>query len=133
RRSAPLRAFAPLAEIPGIALYSLQAGEGTEQLTSAGLPITELGSQAVPLDNLAALLVNLDLLISGDTAPAHLAGALGVPVWLALSKNADWRWLLHRSDSPWYPRARLFRQEKDDEWDSVFVGIAADLRARARD
>ncbi len=132
-RSAPLKTLTPLTQVPGVALYSIQVGEGSEQLASARLPITDLGSQAVPLDNLAALLVNLDLLVSVDTAPAHLAGALGVPVWLALSKNADWRWLLDRTDSPWYPTARLFRQEQAGDWDSVFLRIAADMRNRARD
>ena len=76
----------------------------------------------------AAVVKNLDLVVSADTAVAHLAGALGVPVWLALPFMPDWRWLLQREDSPWYPHHRLFRQSRWGDWDEVFQRIAAELR-----
>jgi ADP-heptose:LPS heptosyltransferase len=72
----------------------------------------------------------LDLVITSDTSIAHLAGALGVPTWLALSAAPDWRWLLHRDDSPWYPTMRLFRQKRLGDWSSVFVEMEAALRQR---
>jgi ADP-heptose:LPS heptosyltransferase len=80
----------------------------------------------------AALLRALDLLISVDTMPAHLAGALGVPVWLLLHTEADWRWMKERDDSPWYPSMRLFRQSHEGRWQPVLERVAADLRALSR-
>ena len=79
----------------------------------------------------AAIMKNLDLVITSDTAVAHLAGALGVPVWVALPFVPDWRWLLERSDSPWYPTMRLFRQEKAGDWAGVFERIGMALREMA--
>ena len=76
----------------------------------------------------AAIMMNLDLVITSDTAIAHLAGALGVPVWVALPFVPDWRWLLDRSDSPWYPTMRLFRQKTSGDWAGVFREIEAALR-----
>ena len=78
----------------------------------------------------AGAMAALDLVVSSDTAMAHLAGALGVPVWLALSDDPDWRWLFDRADSPWYPTMRLFRQSVRGDWDGVFAQIAATLRER---
>jgi hypothetical protein len=75
----------------------------------------------------AAVMRNLDLVITSDTAVAHLAGALGVPVWVALGRACDWRWLDEREDCPWYPTMRLFRQERLGDWDGVFAAIAAEL------
>ncbi len=75
----------------------------------------------------AAVLTNLDLFVTSDTAAAHLAGALGVPTWLATSWTADWRWLERRPDSPWYPSLRLFRQEGPGDWDGVFRRMADEL------
>ena len=139
QRSIPLVQFARLAEKPDIHLISLQKGHGSEQLTSY------LGSLARPerskwldlaskLDegsgaflDTAAVMKNLDLVISSDTAIAHLAGALAVPVWVALPLIPDWRWLLEREDSPWYPTMRLFRQTRSGNWNDVFESIAADL------
>lgn len=128
-RSVPLTAFAPLSQVPGVALFSLQVGTGSEQLVGAGLPITDLGSRfdSSSFADLAAMLVNLDLLISVDSAPVHVAGALGIPVWVALQYLPDWRWLLDRSDSPWYPSMRLFRQEQPGNWRGVFERIAVEL------
>ena len=76
------------------------------------------------------MIVNLDLVITVDTAMGHLAGALGKPVWILLPKAADWRWMIERSDSPWYPTARLFRQKTSGDWDPVMAEVAAAL-ARA--
>ena len=76
----------------------------------------------------AALMANLDLVIAVDTAIVHLAGAMGIPVWMCLSANPDWRWLLEREDSPWYPTMRLYRQEQLGEWGSVIKTLVTDLR-----
>jgi hypothetical protein len=132
----PLAQFAPLAQVPGVTLVSLQKGPGTEQLRQADerLPVTELGShldeEAGPFMDTAAVMGNLDLVITTDTAAAHLAGSLGVPVWVALPFAPDWRWLADRADSPWYPTMRLFRQERPGDWAGVFARIAQALRER---
>ena len=76
----------------------------------------------------AALISQLDLVVTIDTAVAHLAGALGKPVWIMLQHNADWRWLLDRTDSPWYPTARLFRQQRAGDWQGVVSSVARALR-----
>jgi ADP-heptose:LPS heptosyltransferase len=78
----------------------------------------------------AAMMMNLDLVITSDTSVPHLAGALGLPVWVALPYVPDWRWLLDRSDSPWYPTMRLFRQKRAGDWAGVFEEIGAALRER---
>jgi len=75
----------------------------------------------------AALIAQLDLVISVDTSVAHLAAAMGKPVWILLAYSPDWRWLLERGDSPWYPTARLFRQSRRDDWDSVVAEVARAL------
>jgi tetratricopeptide (TPR) repeat protein len=135
RRSIPLAAFAPLARVPGIQLVSLQRHEGVEQLDAlAGqFSIVDLrpdyDTEAGAFTNAAAVMRCLDLVISVDTAIAHLAGALGVPVWVALPARSDWRWLLSRDDSPWYPTMRLFRQAVPDEWTDVVEHMAAALAA----
>jgi hypothetical protein len=116
-RSIPLEAFAPLARVEGVRLVSLQKGAGSEQVRAvdgrfavAELPgLDESGGAFV---DTAAVLASLDLVVCCDTALGHLAGALGVPCWLALMAVPDWRWLLGRDDSPWYPRCRLFRQDR---------------------
>ena len=129
-RSVPLAAFRPLAAVPGIRLISLQKGEGEDQIASAGFAVETLaGLDAGPdafLDT-AAVMMTLDLIITSDTSIAHLAGALGRTVWVALRRVPDWRWMLDRTDSPWYPTMRLFRQTADGEWESVFSAMAAEL------
>jgi hypothetical protein len=133
-RSIRLASFASLARLEGIHLVSLQREHGTEQLRSlAGrFSVTDLAREpaASPGDfaETAALLEHLDLVVTVDTATAHLAGALGVPVWVALSTISDWRWLLDRDDSPWYPTMRLFRQRRQGDWDDVFARMADELR-----
>ncbi len=134
-RSMPLRQFAPLAAVPGVQLISVQAQVGLEQLDDlpAGMAVERFGAE---IENnpdgfreMAALMANLDLLVMSDTGPTHLAGALGRPVWVALPRHPDWRWMRGRQDSPWYPTMRLFRQETAGDWDGVFARIADALRA----
>jgi tetratricopeptide (TPR) repeat protein len=135
-RSVTLDAFEPLARIPGVRLISLQKNLGSEQVRAAQgrVPVLSLGEcldeDAGPFMDTAAILANLDLVITIDTAVAHLAGAMGVPAWLALNYSADWRWLLKRDDSPWYPTVRLFRQPKLGDWASVFRQIADSLATK---
>jgi len=136
RRSVPLAQFAPLAEVPGVRLVSLQHGPGREQWAAlAGhWPVVDLPGHAEESSqgwvDTAALVCALDLVITVDTAVAHLAGALGVPVWLALPFSPDWRWLLEREDNPWYPTMRLFRQTRPGHWPDVFERIAAEVAYR---
>src|SRR5207302_1976508 len=139
RRSIPLISFGPLSRVPGVHFISLQKGVGTEQLSQLpeGLRVRNLGDRLDEASgafmDTAAVMKNLDLVITSDTAIAHLAGALAVPVWVALSFAAEFRWLLHREDSPWYPTMRLFRQVKRGDWADVFERIAGELlRACAR-
>jgi hypothetical protein len=135
-RSIPLQHFQVLAQIPGVQLISLQKGPGIEQLqsTRGRFEVLDLSQQldqeSGPFMDTAAILVDLDLAIVSDSAVAHLAGALGVRVWVGLSAGADWRWLLGRDDSPWYPSMRLFRQKQCQQWAEVFERMADQLRAR---
>jgi tetratricopeptide (TPR) repeat protein len=132
-RSFGLAAAAPLAAIPGVTLISLQKGEASGQRSqvdfgSKVLELTdpwEMGSAEL-LDT-AALLSALDLVVTTDTFTAHLAGALGIPVWVVLSASPDWRWLTKREDSPWYPTMRLFRQRIAGDWSEVFDRVARSL------
>jgi TPR repeat/Tetratricopeptide repeat len=134
KRSVPLDCFVPLAKTEGVRLFSLQKGPGTEQLEELKdrLPVVELGSRLDQTGgafmDTAAVMMNLDLVISCDTAVPHLAGALGVPVWVALPFSPDWRWFLEREDSPWYPSIRLFRQARLGDWEGVFDRMAKELR-----
>ena len=128
QRSIPLRHFAALAAIPGVRLYSLQKGPGSEQLAAFGAPVVDLGPELDIADafvDTAAVIASLDLVITSDTSLAHLAGALGAPVWTLLSFAPDWRWLTDRDDSPWYPTMRLFRQTMRGDWAGVFERVAA--------
>lgn len=133
-RSFPLALFAGLATIPGVRLISLQKGDGAEQLAAlpAGMRVEDLGPDfdagADGFLDSAAVMETCDLTITSDTAIAHLAGALDVPVWVALRFMPDWRWFLQRSDSPWYPSMRLFRQPKRGDWQSVFRAMEAAVR-----
>jgi len=131
-RSIPLRHFAALA-VDGVTLVSVQKGTGEEQIATAGVPLTVLDgldAGGTTMMDTAAVMQHLDLVVTSDTAIAHLAGAMGVPVWVALAYAPDWRWQRVRSDSPWYPSARLFRQPRPGDWDGVFGCIAAALRDR---
>ena len=128
-RSIPLTRFEILAQVPGTRLVSVQKGPGTEQLLTGAFPIFDPGDRLETFRDTAAVLMNLDLVITVDSAVAHLAGALGVPVWVLLPFTPDWRWLLERSDSPWYPTMRLFRQRRFGDWEDVFERVAANLPA----
>ena len=134
-RSIPLARFLPLAGIEGVRLVSLQKGAGHEQLarTPGAGGIVDAGSHCRTFADSAGVIEALDLVITSDTAVAHLAGALGRPVWVALKHDADWRWLVERDDSPWYPTMRLFRQRRAGDWAGVFEAIAAALERRAGD
>jgi hypothetical protein len=134
-RSFPVSAFEPLAQLPGVHLVSLQKGAGVEQLAThrESWPLVDFGD-ALDADggafmDTAAIMMNLDLVITSDTAAAHLAGALGVPVWVVLPFVPDWRWLLERGDSPWYPTMRLFRQTEWGHWADVFEQVSAEVKA----
>ncbi|MBP2315639.1 tetratricopeptide repeat protein [Azospirillum soli] len=131
RRSMRLAAFAPLAAIPGVTLYSLQVGPAVRELAEFPGPITDLSGDLPDLAEAAAAIAALDLVITVDTAIAHLAGALGRPVWVLLPSNPCWRWMSGRSDSPWYPTARLFRQERPDDWTGPLAAVARALTEAA--
>jgi tetratricopeptide (TPR) repeat protein len=133
-RSMPLRQFAPLAAIRGVRLVSLQKIHGLEQLSDLpdGMCVHSLGVDYDDgeFNDTAALIMALDLIVTVDSSVAHLAGALGRPTWIALPLVPDWRWMLDRDDSPWYPSVKLFRQSKRGDWDDVFARMAAELSDR---
>ncbi len=131
-RSFPLAALASISRLPNVRLISLQKDAGAEEIAASGAVVEKLGEDfdAGPdafLDS-AAVMENLDLVITLDSAAAHLAGALGRPCWVALKQVPDWRWFLGRADSPWYPQMRLFRQPAPGDWTSLFAGMEAQLR-----
>ena len=134
-RSLPaLAILAPLWQVPGVCFISLQKGEG-ENESIAELPLTRLGPQLADFTDTAAVIANLDLVISVDTAVAHLTGALGKPCWLLLPDyKTDWRWLNERTDTPWYPGVmRLYRQTSIGDWASVIDRVAEDLKKLANE
>lgn len=127
-RSATLTDFLPLLRVPAIAVYSLQKelSSGDAQQLSQ-LPISNLSHLLTDFADTAAVIWQLDLVITIDTAVAHLAGALGKPVWVLLPFSPDWRWMLKRQDSPWYPTARLFRQSQPGDWQGVIDKVKQEL------
>lgn len=131
-KSCSLSMFVDLLSIPSIALYSLQVGRDAAALAQfkAEPRLQDLSPQIQDFADTAALISQLDLVISVDTAVAHLAGALGKPVWVLLPFVPDWRWLMKREDSPWYPTMRLFRQSRPDDWQGVFEAVAQALRKK---
>ena len=131
RRSCPLEALAPLAAIEGVALYSLQVGPEAARLAAVpfGARLIDLSPGLADFRDTAAAVMALDLVVSIDSAVAHLAGALGRPVWVMLSKGGDWRYLEDRADSPWYPTMRLFRQPAPGDWPAVVEAVRAALEA----
>ncbi|MDR0779202.1 MAG: tetratricopeptide repeat protein, partial [Pseudomonadales bacterium] len=127
-RSLVLERLAPLFNIPGLSFVSLQAEYREQDLPAlARLPIGRVDTAITDFGDTAAAIAQCDLVISVDTAVAHLAGALGKPVWVLLSYTADWRWLAERTDSPWYPTARLFRQNVRGDWDGLIAAVAKEL------
>jgi tetratricopeptide (TPR) repeat protein len=126
-RSCPLIHFAAFAKLPKVKLFSLQKGEATTQSVPEGMELISLTDGLVDFSETAAAIAGLDLVICVDTAVAHLTGAMGKPVWVLLPFNADWRWLLDRNDSPWYPTMRLFQQPSFGDWETVFKQVVNEL------
>jgi tetratricopeptide (TPR) repeat protein len=129
-RSCRLEQFLPLAEIAGVRLIGLQKGPAASQATELpkDMRVANFGEEFEDFSDTAGLVENLDLVISVDTAVAHLAGAMAKPVWVLLPFIPDWRWMMDRRNSPWYPTMRLFRQKKRGDWESVFQLVAAELQ-----
>ncbi len=133
-KSLPLQAFKTLAEIPGVSIYSLQQVDGTEQIASC-----DFQEKLILFDKTfdktygsfmdsAAVMQQLDVVVSVDTGVCHLAAAMGVPTWILLPFPADWRWLRNRTDSPWYPSVRLFRQQQLGDWQTPMQDIVASIK-----
>jgi tetratricopeptide (TPR) repeat protein len=136
RRSLDIEHLAPLLEIPGVSFASLQFGPRAADLKKLGPDakgIRDLSAELGDFADTAGAVMGLDLVISIDSSGAHLAGALGKPLWVMISAIADWRWRLERDDNAWYPNARLFRQKKDEDWSAVIVRIAQALKAAVDD
>ena len=120
--------FRPLTEISGVSTYSLQVGRDGESTKIIGDRATDIAPFLTDFAETAAAMRNLDLIVTADTSVAHLAGTLGTPVWTLLPYIPDWRWLLEREDSPWYPSMRLFRQSAIGDWAGVFENVEKALR-----
>ena len=136
RRTVALERLAPLAEIAGVCLVRLQRGPGSEQLADVRFPVWDPpdwpNDPGASWIETASLMQALDLIVTIDTAVAHLAGALGVPTWVLLPFAADWRWFLGRDDSPWYPSLRLFRQPRPGAWTELLDRVALEMQSHLR-
>lgn len=132
-RSPRLAAMRPILDVPGVRFFGLQKGDGRRDLEGEEMPegFTDLGDGLEDFADTAAVMAGLDLVISSCTGPAHLAAAMGVPTWILIPRAADWRWMLEREDSPWYPSVRLFRQAAAGEWGETVERVAAALRGFA--
>jgi len=130
RRSVPLENFLSLVKTPGIVCYSLQVGKSAVDLNQPEIAgqIIDLGGGFQDFADTARAIAQMDLLITVDTAVAHLAGALGKPVWVMLPFEAEWRWMLKREDSPWYPSMRLFRQAAPGDWKELFIRLLSAVK-----
>jgi tetratricopeptide (TPR) repeat protein len=128
-RSITLKNILPICSVADAKYFSIQKDlrDNDAEILRANPGITQLANELYDFQDTAAAMMCLDLIISSDTAVVNLAGALGRPVWILLSFIPDWRWLLERADSPWYPTARLFRQSKNGEWGSVITDVRAEL------
>ena len=137
-RSMPLEAFAPLAAIPGVRLFSLQKGVPTKEISGVSFRRDlydfgdELDGNGKAFVDTAAIMMSLDLIVTVDTSIAHLAGALGRPVNILLRREPDWRWLARETDTVWYPTAKLFRQRASDNWSEPMAMIVADIASRMK-
>lgn len=129
RRSIPLEKMLPLFNTPGIDFFSLQKGKPTPDLKKLprDLPVFDIGLYCNDFADTAAAIANMDLVISVDTSVVHLAGALGAPTWIMLAHTPDWRWLMDREDTPWYPSMRLFRQPAARDWERVIERIQTEI------
>lgn len=130
-RSCSLRDFLPILLIPGIDFYSLQKGEHHKDLSDlpSDIRVQDVGPQLGDFGDLAVIIDQLDLVMSVDTSAAHMAGALGKPVWTLLSHAPDWRWMLESEGTPWYPTMRLFRQTRPGHWQGVMERMAEALKS----
>ena len=131
-RSIASELFRLLVEAPGVSAFSLMVGRDGEASRVFGDGVVDLEEYLTDFSETAAAIANMDLVISVDTAVAHVAGALGVPVCTLLPYTAYWLWILECDDTPWYPSMRLFRQEKRKEWASVLERVAAELADRVQ-
>jgi ADP-heptose:LPS heptosyltransferase len=129
RRSMAFAALAPLVAMPGIDFVSLQKNprEADVQALRRCRNVIDIAAELEDFADTAAAISLIDLVITVDTSVAHLAGSLGKPVWILLPVAVDWRWLLNREDSPWYPTARLFRQASAGDWDGVIARVGEEL------
>jgi hypothetical protein len=132
-RSCSLSYFEPLSHIEGVKLFGLQKGQAAAQMDqfTGKIPVINISKQFNDFSDTAAAIANLDLVISVDTSVLHLAGAMGKPAWALLPFAPEWRWMLKRTDSPWYPTIRLFRQQQWGQWEPVFESVAEELRKSA--
>lgn len=130
-RSIDLRVFEPLCELANVHFVSLQMGREAAQKDEIRFPMQDCSWFMRDLNATGALLERLDLVITVDTMVAHLAGALGCPVWTLLPQAADWRWMLERSETPWYPTMRLFRQQRAGDWSGVIAEVREELAGMA--
>ena len=130
RRSLALQQLAPILQTPEVEFFSLQMGPAARQ--AAEWPLKDFTAHLHDFCDTAALVEHLDLVISVDTAVVHLAGAMGKPVWVLLARIPDWRWMLERTDSPWYPSMRLFRQQRRGDWSGPIFAAAEELAKLAK-
>jgi len=134
-KSIPLECFIPIARIPGVRLYSLQKVKGVEQLAALRdrLPVVdwtaEMDTGPDGFVDTAAVMANMDLIITCDTSVVHMSGAMGLRTWMALKWFADWRWLRDRLDCPWYPSMRIFRMARKNDWAGVMAHVAEEVKA----
>lgn len=127
RRSIPLAIFEPFFKVSGVHLFSLQKGDASDQLKQLGWDVVDVMGECEDYLDTASLISHLDLVISVDTSVVHLAGAIGKPVWLLNRYESEWRWMLERSDSPWYPTVRIFRQIESHDWTQTVERVANEL------
>jgi hypothetical protein len=127
-RSTALEDWLPVLQVPGVTFYSLQLDDSFDRRAGLGAQVNDLSAELTSWSATAAAMAELDLIISVDTSCAHLAGALGRPLWVLTPASPDWRWMLWRADTPWYNSARLFRQPRAGEWAGVLETIASELR-----
>ncbi len=131
-RSIPLALLEPLWRVPQVHFFSLQQGPAASDPMLPRLPLIPLSRHTAGIASAAAALLELDLVITVDNMMAHLSGTVGCPTWVLLKRDADWRWMEHRTDSPWYPGMRLFRQPSPGDWPAVITAVAQALSSWAR-